>query len=303
MADNTTLNAGTGGDVVASDDISGVKHQRVKIEYGADGSATDVSSAAPLPVQISDTDVALGSVTGRAVVNAMGERESMAVVVTGEDVWRGNELTPEPTSTTTIPTPADVGEQMTVVSEDANDTSAGTGVRTVEIHYIDASGDEQEETVTLNGTTGVNTVATNIRFVNDFYTLTVGSNGVAEGHIKIYKTGSVGLVYNMIAEGGNKSLVPHRMVPAGKTLVLTGWHCTEAQDKRVVYRIRSTDMHGSLIAGVFCFKDVAYVRKTATGWMPLNISVPALSIVKISAWSDQASAEGSCSWSGELVDD
>lgn len=50
MADNTTLNAGTGGDVIATDDIGGVKHQRVKIEFGADGSAADVSAANPLPV-------------------------------------------------------------------------------------------------------------------------------------------------------------------------------------------------------------------------------------------------------------
>jgi len=58
MADNTTLNEGSGGDVIATDDISGVKHQRVKIEYGNDGSATDVSDANPLPV-----DDAGGSLT------------------------------------------------------------------------------------------------------------------------------------------------------------------------------------------------------------------------------------------------
>lgn len=50
MADNTTINAGTGGDTIASDDIGGVKHQRVKVQHGADGSATDVSTASPLPV-------------------------------------------------------------------------------------------------------------------------------------------------------------------------------------------------------------------------------------------------------------
>jgi hypothetical protein len=50
MADNTVLNAGTGGDTIATDDIAGVKYQRVKISVGADGSATDVSTAAPLPV-------------------------------------------------------------------------------------------------------------------------------------------------------------------------------------------------------------------------------------------------------------
>jgi hypothetical protein len=50
MADNTTLNAGTGGDVIATDDISGVKHQLVKIEFGAADSATQASSANPFPV-------------------------------------------------------------------------------------------------------------------------------------------------------------------------------------------------------------------------------------------------------------
>lgn len=46
MADNTTLNAGTGGDVIASDDIAGVKYQRVKIALGGDGAAVDAVAGA-----------------------------------------------------------------------------------------------------------------------------------------------------------------------------------------------------------------------------------------------------------------
>lgn len=50
MADNTTLNSGSGGDVIASDDISGVKYQRIKLIHGADGTnAGDVSKDNPLP--------------------------------------------------------------------------------------------------------------------------------------------------------------------------------------------------------------------------------------------------------------
>jgi len=51
MADNITLNPGSGGSVVASDDISGVQHQLVKVEFGADGSVTPVSEANPLPAR------------------------------------------------------------------------------------------------------------------------------------------------------------------------------------------------------------------------------------------------------------
>lgn len=51
MADNTTLNTGTGGDVIASDDISGVKFQRVKLIHGADGTNDgDTSKTNPFPV-------------------------------------------------------------------------------------------------------------------------------------------------------------------------------------------------------------------------------------------------------------
>ncbi len=52
MADNTVLNAGTGGDTIATDDIGGVKWQRVKVGFGADGAASDVAPGNPLPVEV-----------------------------------------------------------------------------------------------------------------------------------------------------------------------------------------------------------------------------------------------------------
>lgn len=49
--DNTTLNPGAGGDVIATDDIGGVKHELVKVEYGAADSATMVDETHGLPVR------------------------------------------------------------------------------------------------------------------------------------------------------------------------------------------------------------------------------------------------------------
>jgi hypothetical protein len=52
MADNTQLNTGAGGDVVATDDIGGVKYQRVKLVLGADGANDgDTHSGNPLPAK------------------------------------------------------------------------------------------------------------------------------------------------------------------------------------------------------------------------------------------------------------
>jgi len=252
-----------------------------------------------------NTAIALREMDGFTPWNAMGEREAMGITVTGEDIWRGNELDPLPTSHTTIPLPAEAGEQMTVVSEsDADNGATATGILTLRIDYLDATGEMQSEDITLDGTTPVNTVATDIRFVNDMYSLSpVGSNGVAEGHIKIYKTGSAGLVYNMIALGGNKSLVPHRMVPLDHKLLLKGWHATEAQNKRCTVRIRSTHMNGDLLPGVFCFQDVTYLKQSASGWLVLEEMVPALSLVKGTGWVVVPGAETSCSWRGWLIHD
>lgn len=55
MADNTTLNSATvvGGDVIATDDIGGVKYQRNKITLGSDGvNDLDVSKANPMPTTL-----------------------------------------------------------------------------------------------------------------------------------------------------------------------------------------------------------------------------------------------------------
>lgn len=56
MADNTVLNAGSGGDTIATDDIAGVKYQRVKMTFGADGAASDVALGNPLPVIVANTN-------------------------------------------------------------------------------------------------------------------------------------------------------------------------------------------------------------------------------------------------------
>jgi hypothetical protein len=71
MADNTTLNAMTGGDVIGADDVGGVKYQVVKVALGA-ADAVDMhldsgqqTKANSLPVTIaSDQDPALADSAG-----------------------------------------------------------------------------------------------------------------------------------------------------------------------------------------------------------------------------------------------
>lgn len=73
MADNVTIPAtgsGTATPVIATDDISSVHYQRVKVTFGSDGAASDVSSSNGLPVlNLANSGVDIGDVT---INNASG---------------------------------------------------------------------------------------------------------------------------------------------------------------------------------------------------------------------------------------
>lgn len=104
-------------------------------------------------------------------------------------------------------TPQAAGAQRSVNSTNANDTAAGTGARTIRITYYTQTGTGTlagpfYEIVTLNGTTGVNTVATDIRYISELEVLTAGTGGVNAGAIQIWTgTGATGTVWASIPIG------------------------------------------------------------------------------------------------------
>ena len=113
--------------------------------------------------------------------------------------------------------PAAVGVQISVVSTSANDSAAGTGIRTLDIHYLDANLAPQVETVTMNGVTPVLTVATNIRFVQCMHMATWGAGEAAAGDITASNSGNT---HSYITTGGVRCTSSVRMVPAGKRLIV-----------------------------------------------------------------------------------
>lgn len=54
MVDNVAITPGVGANI-ATDDVAGVQYQRTKVNFGVDGSATDVSTTNPLPVSLANT--------------------------------------------------------------------------------------------------------------------------------------------------------------------------------------------------------------------------------------------------------
>ncbi|UOF78834.1 hypothetical protein [Caudoviricetes sp.] len=226
-----------------------------------------------------------GLIAGHTIWHSIGYNPSIGA--TQEDV---NEMG------ITYTVPSDSGIQMTVRSANVNDTAAGTGVRTVHINYLDASGLEQTETVTTNGG-AVNTVATNIRRVNYFHTTSAGSGAVAAGNITLTNTGNT-VTYAQISTGTNFSRHGFFTIPAGKTGFISSAYIgagSSVSGRFVRALLRTTsDHHGNRTANIFQFKRMVLVQDGGIQMkFDIPIKVPALADIKFSAIND-TSAEVAC---------
>lgn len=236
--------------------------------------------------------------SGTAIgLRGFATRLAVSAAVNGDDIWLG--------TATTLPIPPDVGEQMQLVSTSASDGAAGTGARTVNIHYIDAAGIMKSETVTMNGVTPVLTVATNIRFVQEIHALTTGTNLLAVGTITISKAGVPATVYTQIQPGTNQSLNTARMVPANMVLLITAFNCTGGAavgGKVADIRLRATSHERLLIPRIFHFIDNALLfNSSASRIYEKPIVVPSLSIVKCTSYATVGGADVQASWEGFLI--
>jgi hypothetical protein len=236
---------------------------------------------------------------GWSNIQAIGERDSIAVVSQGSDLWH------HPTITS-ITTPPSGGEQMEIYSTDDEDNIIGTGIRQIYLHYLDSAGDAAYEILDMDGTTPVATSADDIRFIQDIHSISNGDNGVAVGNIFIRSIANPTTnIYDFIELGGNMSLTIQKMVPANKTLYITHWHGSASGKNSVAMRLRSTDHHGELFENTFIFKDTVALENSSFSrtwskeeWVP----IPEFSIVKISVWTSGAGANVAGGWNGVLID-
>ena len=164
-------------------------------------SISKLGSSEPFELQ-----VAQGQIAYHEHIYKFGQNSVVGNSV--ETIWQQGGLYSYPPSATT----------MTVSSSDTNDTSAGTGARTVQISGLDGDYNEISETITLNGQTAVTTSNSFLR-VNRGLVLTAGSGGANAGIIYV-GTGTVTLgvpanVYTTInGDGTNQSLQAFWTVPA-----------------------------------------------------------------------------------------
>jgi hypothetical protein len=142
------------------------------------------------------------------------------VAITGTLTTSGavTEIMVFPGSTVKDPSVAPVGGvQMTLVSTSAQDSAAGTGVRTLRFNYLDADLNPHSEIVAMNGTTPVLTTATNVRWVGDLTGLTFGSEKHVVGNITVTNSGTR---YKYLEAEARATRSTAFRVPAGKRLIV-----------------------------------------------------------------------------------
>lgn len=188
MADNVTLNAGAGGDVIAADDIAGVKYQIVKLATGAADTANQVSNANPVPV--SDAGGSL-TVDGTVAVTGVATETTVAAIQDNTGELAATVKVEDAAHTT-----GDAGILTFAVRNDAGTALAGTtgdyiplstdsvGALRVAAHAVTTDVGKAEDAVAASGDTGVPVLAvrrdsasSGVSADGDYANLSVDSTG------------------------------------------------------------------------------------------------------------------------------
>jgi len=176
--------------------------------------------------------VAKGDFTGYSNVSKFGYNPTVG---SGnyESIWEGSNAYPWMST----------DDQLEVLSSDTDDTSAGTGARTVELQGLDSSWNVLTETVTMNGTSAVTTTGSFLRIFRA-RVVTAGSSGRNEGTITIRDQDTSttrALITNGATDGNGQTLMAVYTIPAGKTGYIININVSSQKDQEQTYRLMSRD--------------------------------------------------------------
>lgn len=215
------------------------------------------------------------------------------VGTTEESIWDQGDVYSYPAS----------ASQLTLSSDDVNDTSAGTGARTVSIQGLDANYEEQTETITLNGQTEVTSVGSYIRIFR-MSVLTGGSGGTNAGTIYA-GTGTVtggvpANIFAIMSPGEAQTLMAIYTVPANKTAQLYSFGVSSFGNANAVATARLIVRNDG---GVFRTQDkVLITRGTLIIPHRFPVPIPEKSDIEVTAVASTGTIDVSAAFEIMLVD-
>lgn len=271
MADNVGYSEGFDA-TIATDEIGGVHHQKILLEFGPDGTATRVSPASPLPVVDPMLELARG-VAGYTIYNKFGGNPSVTSA-TEEVVWDGGGTSyPWPTTAT-----------ITHVSTTADDATMRG--ETIEVQGLDAGWNLVVQTVVLDGTDTTTQVALFTPLLRVFRARVL-ANVVAAQAINVESSGG-GTVYATIQAGNNQTQMALFTIPANMVGYMTQYYAgaipAAANDPRAVkFRLWTADRENGYEFQLKHFKAATDASTDVTHDFKPYFQIPAKTDIMITA--------------------
>lgn len=206
-------------------------------------------------------DVAKGNVVGHSDIHKFGKNEDVSTTIF-DTIWNGGG------SYTGFD--AVGAETVTIVSGSANDTAAGTGLRTLRLYGLDANGLQQTEDVTLSGTGTTTSTLTYLR-LDRARGLTAGSLGHNEGDITIRQSVTTAVIFAVVPATYNTTMIAAYTIPFDKTGYITTQAVSIANKQSAFVDVR-LQVRGP--GSVFTVNGEAAVSSTGTGFIERKFETP-----------------------------
>lgn len=220
-------------------------------------------------------EIAKGNVTKHSLITKFGFNDDVDTGTLPEDLWGTTGVYVQPT----------VARIHDFTSTSVNDTSAGTGARTILIRGINSSYNAQSETITLNGTSNVPTVNSYFH-IHLVQVLTAGSTGNNVGLITGTAQTDATLTINVLA-GNNQSVSSIYMVPTGYKAYLM--RLSSRMNNSVANTSATVQLLNKPFGGVYQLKTQAGLNNSGSSFVNVVFEAPfilqAKSITKLSCSS------------------
>lgn len=228
---------------------SGVDAPGKFVDIGSGVFAQVHSGIYPLDMDFINAGTA-GLITNVSRFVTLGTNVDIDTGTQPEDVWSGtvlgvlngydHKLIPFMSSATSVE----------IVSDSANDTAAGSGMRTVVVGYLDATYTAKTVVLTLNGTTPVAFPET-VMAINLLTKGTSGTfRGANAGNVSIRDTGGLGKTYSYMTAGKGFAQSSAFTVPAGFTAfiysILFAINSTDTSARQAEFSVPQLNATGAL---------------------------------------------------------
>lgn len=237
--------------------------------------------------------MAEGDITGHTPFSKLGYNADIGA--SEEDIWGAGGI---------YPWIAAGGIALEVVSSNANDTIAGTGIQKVRVSYLDTDYSAQSQILNMNGTTPVALTDTTILRVNSLRATQVGANGVAAGAITCRLVGGAATIYRQIDAGFTLGRGCTYTVPLGKTLYITSVAVSSGASAKSVRWVGRAQVDDTAPTTKINFFQPFFEMQTQDSSFyrdfEIPIVVPATADLRMSAISAGAGSICSCALRGWL---